>query len=530
MDFATAMPLSTRGNTVLCVWICWFSGFVICEALPDRKAQTVAEAYERCVFRRFGASVIVRHDRDTAFMSEVFDAFNDLLNQRQLPTFAYRPQANGTTERMIQTVIRAVKKYSTLEGHKDWDILAERLSLAINTSFDTVRKNTPFFLVHGWDPLTTLQATMVAPLADTSDAQDAWLWRQQLHTDYQFCLRLASNCLDLAKQQRAETHNNQVVTDERIHPGDAVWLYIDQVKQGYKKKLCHLWHGPFRVLNKRNAFSSVLDLELLLPSKRSKARATRRFHPEVHDSRLMLFRQTPERPAHAVNSDLPPVNFDATSFLPDASYEPHLHLTAVLDTRATISTHGRAVREYLVRTADRPESHWMRDSELPRSPLLTDFDRHRLCLTRFTPMLDASDPAPSDHTVESCTPDTQALPEPRASLHSTEHTGIPYRSPYQTPHTTNETIHDHQLPKCTDTAHLWTKPIAQLLQRRVILGTTFWYVQWQDIPTPSWHRQQSLIYVPSWKTALRHFETQDNTPSVFFLHHKLSPIPESLIE
>jgi hypothetical protein len=183
-----------------------------------------------------------------------------------------------------------------------------------------------------------------------------------------------------------------------------------------------------------------------------------------------------------------------------------------------------------VRTADRPESHWMRDSELPRSPLLTDFDRHRLCLTRFTPMLDASNPAPSDHTVESCTPDTQALPEPRASLHPTEHTGIPYRSPYQTPHTTNETIHDHQLPKCTDTAHLWTKPIAQLLQRRVILGTTFWYVQWQDIPTPSWHRQQSLIYVPSWKTALRHFETQDNTPSVFFLHHKLSPIPEFLIE
>ena len=134
MDFAVEMPISTRGNTVLCVWVCWFIGYVICKALPDRKAHTVACAYESDVYRRFGASAQVRHDRDPAFMSEVFKAFNAMLGQRQLPTLAYRPQANGATERMIQTIMRAVKKYSKIEGHKDWDIIAERLVFSINTN------------------------------------------------------------------------------------------------------------------------------------------------------------------------------------------------------------------------------------------------------------------------------------------------------------------------------------------------------------------------------------------------------------
>jgi transposase len=93
--------------------------------------------------------VQIRHDRDPAFLSEVFKAFNEMLGQRQLPTLAYRPQANGATERMIQTLIRAVKKYSKVKDHTDWDIIAERLALAINTSFDTIRQETPFFLVHG---------------------------------------------------------------------------------------------------------------------------------------------------------------------------------------------------------------------------------------------------------------------------------------------------------------------------------------------------------------------------------------------
>ena len=48
---------------------------------------------------------------------------------------------------------------------KDWDEYAERLTFAINTARDSVRGDTPFFLVHGWDPRSILEATL--PLGST---------------------------------------------------------------------------------------------------------------------------------------------------------------------------------------------------------------------------------------------------------------------------------------------------------------------------------------------------------------------------
>ncbi|OWY91915.1 reverse transcriptase [Phytophthora megakarya] len=53
------------------------------EASSSRSAQTVAESYEECVFRRFGASGMIRHDREPGFMSDFFRAFNKILGQRQ---------------------------------------------------------------------------------------------------------------------------------------------------------------------------------------------------------------------------------------------------------------------------------------------------------------------------------------------------------------------------------------------------------------------------------------------------------------
>ena len=106
MDFAVSLPTSYRGNTSLLIFLCMFTGYVMCKPMKDTSAQACAEAYEEVVYRRFGASRMVRHDRDPRFMSEVFRRFNQLMGQKQKATLAYRPQANGQEERMVQTLIR----------------------------------------------------------------------------------------------------------------------------------------------------------------------------------------------------------------------------------------------------------------------------------------------------------------------------------------------------------------------------------------------------------------------------------------
>ncbi|OWY98118.1 reverse transcriptase, partial [Phytophthora megakarya] len=121
MDQIPSLPRSFNGNTELLIFVDLFSGYVIAKACASRSAQTIAETYEEYVFRRFGASEVIRHDREPGFMSDFFKLFNKILGQRQRATTAYRPQANGSAERMVQTTTRALKMYVEDLDQRDWD-------------------------------------------------------------------------------------------------------------------------------------------------------------------------------------------------------------------------------------------------------------------------------------------------------------------------------------------------------------------------------------------------------------------------
>ncbi|KAG2773747.1 hypothetical protein PC129_g15072 [Phytophthora cactorum] len=91
MDHIPSLPRSHNGNTELLIWVDLLTGYVIAKASASRTAQTIAEPYEECAFRRFGASEMIRHDREPGYMFDFFRAFNKILGQRQRATMAYRP-------------------------------------------------------------------------------------------------------------------------------------------------------------------------------------------------------------------------------------------------------------------------------------------------------------------------------------------------------------------------------------------------------------------------------------------------------
>ncbi|OWZ07668.1 reverse transcriptase [Phytophthora megakarya] len=92
MDHILSLPRSFNGNTELLNFVDLFSGYVIAKASASRSAQTIAETCEECIFRRFGGSEVIRHDREPGFMSDFFKSFNRILGQRQRATMAYRPK------------------------------------------------------------------------------------------------------------------------------------------------------------------------------------------------------------------------------------------------------------------------------------------------------------------------------------------------------------------------------------------------------------------------------------------------------
>ncbi|GMF61144.1 unnamed protein product [Phytophthora fragariaefolia] len=150
MDFVTPLPKTRRWNTSLLLFQYSFTGYVIAKAMSSIKAQDVAEVFEGYEFRRFGAPTIIRHDRDPRFMSETFKAFAELIQARSRATLSYRPQANGQQERSVKAILQTVNVYVEDPLQQDWDDIAEKKVHAINNSMDTTRKETPFYLVHGW--------------------------------------------------------------------------------------------------------------------------------------------------------------------------------------------------------------------------------------------------------------------------------------------------------------------------------------------------------------------------------------------
>ncbi|GMG17774.1 unnamed protein product [Phytophthora fragariaefolia] len=211
MDHIPSLPKSYKGNTELLIWIDLITGYVVAKASASRNAQTIAENYEECVFRRFGASEVIRHDREPGFMADFFRSFNKIVGQKQRATMAYRPHANGTAERMVQTLTRS-RHYQQAR-----ETVNERLRDAI--------------------------------------------------------------------QSRADRHNESIHPYE-IEVGMQVCLYLDRVKEGYARKLAHMWHGPFRVAAVIDTHAARLEI----------AGTEYRLFPIVHTSKLKPFRNFPDRP------------------------------------------------------------------------------------------------------------------------------------------------------------------------------------------------------------------------------------------
>jgi ribonuclease HI len=390
MDFATQLPKTKRGNTNLFLLQCAFSGFVICKPMGEISAQKVAEAFNEKIYQVFGAPEVVRHDRDPRFMSDLFQAFIRMLGARSRATFSYRPQANGQQERSVQTIIRAIKKQIKEPDQGDWDLIAERLMFAINTSIDTVRKETPFFLVFGWDPRTTMQA-MIPSKPVTAKEREPFKWRQQQLTLHHRAMDLAYQLQRKAKEKRKETHNDNLTErqkGEELESGKLVWLYVAKVKEGLKKKLAHLWHGPFRVRKKIDEHAVELDL----PSGEDV-----RFFPQVHIARLKLVRQPDKRPEVEIEVD-PSERFDFdTELLPEDSWvrklDPDEYEVEKLLQERYKKKRGsnQNTKQYLVKWVGYDEPTWEEEENLNCPGLVYEFEEAKKREQRFRTMRFAQD-------------------------------------------------------------------------------------------------------------------------------------------
>ncbi|GMF10186.1 unnamed protein product [Phytophthora lilii] len=180
--------------------------------MADTTALSVAQAFEECVYRRFGAPTLIRHDRDPRIMSEVFQAFAETMQSRSRATLSYWPQANGQQERSVRIVMQSVRVYAEDPLQQDWDEIAEKLVFAINNS---PRKETPFYLGHGWDARTTLRVMSSSLKRGLGRQTDALAWRREMNRQQEIALKMAKEFQVGENARRAMKHNETLSRREQ---------------------------------------------------------------------------------------------------------------------------------------------------------------------------------------------------------------------------------------------------------------------------------------------------------------------------
>ena len=122
---------------------------------------------------------------------------------------------------MVQTLTRAIKLYVSDVNKREWDEYAERLTFSLNTAQDRVLQETPFYLVHGWDPRTTLEATVPLGCSDRNDCGPR-RWRYALQRHYRRARDQVNAAVQAAMNERTRAHDEDV-SEHNIVAGSQVW-------------------------------------------------------------------------------------------------------------------------------------------------------------------------------------------------------------------------------------------------------------------------------------------------------------------
>ncbi|GMF46602.1 unnamed protein product [Phytophthora fragariaefolia] len=243
--------------------------------------------------------------------------------------------------------------------HRNGDEYTERLTFALNTAHDRTRDETPFYLVHGWDAPSMLEATLSIGNTSHRDA-NARRWRMRIQRHYKMARAQALELVQEAVAERARRHN-EGASQHSIETGSQVWMYLDLVKPGYARKLAHMWHGPFRVAEQVNAFAVRLET----------AGTPYQLFPIVHISKLMPVREFPTRPATQLTVpadkcfDLDEELLPADSWDAQGMEDDVFEVEKILDVREGRATrYDRTRREFEVKWKGYLDATWVDETDL----------------------------------------------------------------------------------------------------------------------------------------------------------------------
>ena len=131
------------------------TGYTIAVAIPDKRAETVFQAYRDHVYCVFGGSSRILTDNGTEFRSKEMKQICSELEIKQVFSPVYTPQANGRLEGWHRFLKSCIAKH--IRGTDvEWDDLIPLAVSSYNFFPCQSSKESPFVLMFGRDPISPI--------------------------------------------------------------------------------------------------------------------------------------------------------------------------------------------------------------------------------------------------------------------------------------------------------------------------------------------------------------------------------------
>ena len=232
LDLLGELPMSRRGKRYVLVMIEHVSKWVELVALSSKSASGIASAFLREVLSRFGACAEVLTDQGGEFKGEL-QRLLDACGINHRVTSAYHPEANGLTERAVQTFKRGLRKYALVHDKRDWDLELPWLLMGYRFSRQESTKLSPYYMLYGREPVLPVGGAkdLVAPLPEMSSAD--WVRVAKLRAQlFRSVMPTALGNLQAAQERDSRRHQirrNRMALDlgrnaQAVTLGQ--WVYI----------------------------------------------------------------------------------------------------------------------------------------------------------------------------------------------------------------------------------------------------------------------------------------------------------------
>ena len=169
MDSLDMSVTTSRGNRYVLVMVDCFTRWTEAFPLPDKTAQSVADAFFNQVVCRFGMPSVIHSDQGREFENRIMQELCLLGGAHKTRTTPYHPKSDGMVERFNRTLLMMLAMFAG-KNRDDWDDLLPAVMMAYRSSVHESTGFSPHRLMFGEECTLPMDIGLPRDQLDTSES------------------------------------------------------------------------------------------------------------------------------------------------------------------------------------------------------------------------------------------------------------------------------------------------------------------------------------------------------------------------